>query len=594
MNRKGNNEIFGLLQNSITDYEEPSGIEIAEGYFFNMKDTINKIELYRASIFKSGDRDSQGDKKYFFNIVNPQCGHATKNIDLDRKDVRIKADNGSHRIQAMIYNEELKNWMREHSIGYLFNKISEELPKYGSVVLKKVKDEIKFIPLRYLMFDSAVNNKQNNYNIQSDYLIEIHYFQPDELRKMVTKGWDKKIVDELIEEMRKNKNNDIKVFEFYSEMPNNEIGKKGKGYSLGVAYVSIINVKNSKGQIEKVGKILFSKAVGKIPYKKIDYLTIEGRALGLGVIEMLFDSQQRWNEMANQKSKSMKLSSKHIFQTRDSAVEGNILTDVLDGDILKVNSEITPLANEERNLAAYAQEENNIMNLVRSNANAFEIITGESMPSRTPFRLGVLMNRNAGKLFDFIRENVGMFLEEVITEWILPQFDKEIIKEHIFEIYDRKVIREIVNRDVNRRINMAIKKIVLATGNYPTKEEVDVLKEHLITKAGDDVKFVKIIDNYLNFGKTIYLDITGEKVDTPQKVETISNMLMLLAQNPLIMQDKRLRDMLESLMEEVGISPNIYSGSEGGATQPPLNELAKGGMAGAGAGAGAGASPMMK
>jgi len=578
-----NNEatIFGLLNNSIADYKDPSGVEITDGYFFNMKETINKIELYRASKFRSGDKDSQGDKKFFFNIINPQCGHATKNIDIDRKDVRVRANDGNHRVQAMIYNEELKYWMRDNNIGYIFNKISEELPKYGSIILKKVKDDIKFIPLRRCMFDPAINNKENNYNIQSNYFIEEHYFQPDGLRNMVKKGWDKSVVDELIENMRKNKDGDIKVFEYYTEMPKTA---KSEQYELSVAYVSMIDVKAAKGNEKRVGKLLFKEAVKSIPYKKLDYLTIEGRALGVGVIEMLFDSQQRWNEMANQKAKSMKLSSKHIFQTRDTAVEGNILTDVMDGDVLKVNSEITPLANEERNLAAYNAEETNIMNIVRSNANAFEIVTGEGLPSRTPFRLGALMNQNAGKLFDFIRENIGMFLEEVLTEWILPQFDAEMIREHIFQLYDSKTIRLIIERDVNRRINEAIKKMVLSSGYYPTKEEVTLLKEQLSNESSNDVKFVKVIDKYLDFDKTVYIDITGEQ-NAPQKAETISNMLMLFAQNPMILQDPNLRGMLEALMTEVGLQPNIFGG--GKTVQAPPAELVRGGMAGAGA-------PMMK
>jgi len=96
---------------------------------------------------------------------------------------------------------------------------------------------------------------------------------------------------------------------------------------------------------------------------------------------MLFNPQERWNEISNQRALSMKLASRHIYQTRDSNVESNLITDVLDGDVLKITSEITPVATEDRNLAAYNQEENSLMNIIRSNANAFETLTGESLPS---------------------------------------------------------------------------------------------------------------------------------------------------------------------------------------------------------------------
>ena len=559
--------IFSQLGGALKDFEEE--VEITEGYKFDMSDIINKIELYRASKFKSGDKDSQGNKKYFFNIINPQCGHATKNIDLDRKDIRVRAVEGKDRVKAMIYSAELKYWMRRENTGILLNKISENLPIYGSVVLKKVGDKIKYIPLKYLKFDPAISNKEDSFDIQSSYIIEEHHFQPAELLQM--KEWNKDGINNTIENFRKGEEKDITVYEYYSEFPNKELGIKGKGYSLGVCMVAM-----TKSEVESkydYQEVLFKKKLDKFPYKKVDYLSIEGRGLGLGIVEMLLDSQQRWNEMANQKASSMKISSKHLFQTRDTTVESNIMTDLLNGDILKVNSEITPIANEERNLAAYRQEEANLLHTIRSLTNAFEVITGETLPSRTPFRLGAMMQQNAGKLFDFIRENLGMFLEETFKEWILPQFESKIVKEHVFELFDHDTIQLIVEKDVNRRLNEAIKKYVLFEGNYPQKDEVAMLKEQLMSQT-EETQFVKIIDGYLNFEKTIDIDITGEKTNIAAEIETISNLLQLLAQNPQIQQNPDLMKLLRALADRSGVSPNLLPSEQGDGMQPPLGELA--------------------
>lgn len=271
---------------------------------------------------------------------------------------------------------------------------------------------------------------------------------------------------------------------------------------------------------------------------------------------MLFDVQQRWNEMANQKAKSMQISSKHIFQTRDKMVESNVISDVLDGDILKVNSEITSIDTTERNLSAYSQEEKNMMDIARSNANAFESVTGESLPSGTPYRLGVMLNQQGGKLFSFIRQNIGLFLEEVFNEWVLPEFDKESIKEHIFQLFDTDTIKLIVERDVNRRVNEAIKKYVLKEANFPTQEEIDMIKEAEMARSSD-TEFIKVVEGYLDFDKTIEIDITGEQNDVAAKIETINNLLMLLAQNPTIPENPQTQKLFGKLLEEVGMSPNI-------------------------------------
>jgi len=561
---KDEKTIFSQLQEALKDYEEK--VEITDGYKFDMDDTINKIELYRASKFKSGDKDSQGNKKYFFNIINPQCGHATKNIDLDRKDIRVRAVEGKDRIKAMIYSAELKYWMRRENTGVLLNKVSENLPIYGSVVLKKVGDKIKHIPLRYLKFDPAVSSKEDSFDLQSSYVIEEHHLQPAELLKM--KAWDSDAITETIKKFRESKEKDITIYEYYAEFPNKELGIKGNGYSLGVCMIAVCD--SDKHAYEEV---LYKEKLDKFPYKKVDYLRIEGRALGLGIVEMLMDAQQRWNEMANQKATSMKLSSKHLFQTRDTTVESNIMTDLLNGDIIKVNSEITPIANEERNLAAYRQEEANLLHVIRSLANAFEVVTGESLPSRTPFRLGAMMQQNAGKLFDFIRENLGMFLEETFKEWILPQFEAEIVKEHIFELFDHDTIQLIVEKDINRRLNEAIKRYVLSEGDYPKKEEVDILREQL-TSQTEDTQFIKIVKGYLDFEKTIDIDITGEKTNAAAEIETISNLLQLLAQNPQIQQNPDLMKLLRALADRSGVSPNLLPNEQGGEVQPSLGELA--------------------
>jgi len=568
-----NNTEISRLINNLHDYEQ--SVTISKGNYFNQKETIEKIELYYASKFISGDIDSQGNKKFFLNITRPQCGNVTKNIDIDRSNINVTAEDGNDYIKSMIYTAELKQWMKDSKFGTLLNKVSEFLPVYGSVILKKVKDEVVFIPVRSLKFDPAMSNKVSSYDIQSPYIIEEHHMQPAEMEAM--KSWDKEAVAEGAEFIRKqqkdNGSMDALVYEQYSEYSNEELGLPGDGYSKGVQFILYGTYIDEQRNEQVFSKVLYSKSVKKFPYKKLDYLRIEGRALGLGIVEINFDAQYRWNEMENQKAVSMKIGSKHILQTLDDTVEDNIMSDMLDGDIIKVRQLITPIALEERNLGAYSQEEQKIQDSIRSNSNSFEVMTGESMPSGTPFRLGSLLNQNAGKLFEFIRENYGLFLEEVITEWVLPEFEKIVNKEHIFELFDTETIELIVERDANRRINEAIKKYVIKTGTFPTKQEVSVIKEHE-TGNVKDVQFTKIVDGYLKFDKTLRVDPTGEQVNTQQKVESLSNFIQLLAQNPQAMQDPTMKKMLQRLAEEVGLSPGMLNGSP--AQQPSLGELGAG------------------
>jgi len=326
--------------------------------------------------------------------------------------------------------------------------------------------------------------------------------------------------------------------------------------------------------LSKDGDLFFQEKEDKPEYKKVDLFVIEGRALGLGIIEMLFDLQVRRNEMGNQKADSMRVTSKTIFQTRDGNIDGNMLTDLLNGDIIVADQPITQIDTTERNLGAYAQEEANIKQDTRDLTYAQEIITGESLPSRTPFRLGVLQLQQASKIFEFIKENISMFLEEVFIEWIIPDFENDIDKDMIFEVHDSKTLKTIVEMDVNRRLNEAIKKIVLSTGMFPTQQEIDITKQALMADA-DKPQFVDIIKGYFkNFSKTLYIDMTGEQHNTAQEVETMTNMIQLMAQNPNIMQDPQLKDFLMAIASRTGIDPSILPSAQGNAVQPALNQTA--------------------
>lgn len=548
------NELNSLLQLYLGQYEEPT--EITEGYRFDMPKVINRIELYHASKFKTGDRDSQSNKKYFFNITNPQCGNATKNIDIDRSEITVRPERKHDRIKAMLYNDRLKWWMKDKNIGALLNKISEQLPIYGSIILKKVGDDIKLVPMAKIKMEPSLSNKENNHDINSVFVIEEHNMSASDIQGMKKKGWDAKIVDEFVAQMRKDRENTKLIHEMHTETPT----KKGEDWELTVSFLS------------KDGHLFFTEKEDKMPYKKLDLFKIEGRALGLGITEILFDLQIRRNEMGNQKADSMRITSKTLFQTRDQNIDGNMLTDLLNGDIIIADQPITQIDTTERNLGAYAQEEQNIIKDTRDLTSAQEITTGESLPSRTPYRLGVLQLQQASKLFEFIKENNGIFIQEVFEEWVIPRFEKDIDKDMVFEIYDHKTLRAVVESDVNRRLNNGIKKIVLATGQYPPKQEIEFLKEALMGDA-DKPQFVETIKGYFkNFSKTLYIDITGEQHNTAQEVETMSNMLQLLAQNPAITQDPQLRDLLMGIATKTGIDPTILPSGQAPAQQPALNQ----------------------
>jgi hypothetical protein len=48
------------------------------------------------------------------------------------------------------------------------------------------------------------------------------------------------------------------------------------------------------------------------------------------------------------------------------------------------------------------------------------------MPSGQPFRLAAVRNREAGYMFEYRRQEAGLFAQEIYRDWVLPFHVKEI------------------------------------------------------------------------------------------------------------------------------------------------------------------------
>src|SRR3990167_9445933 len=129
--------IWNRFKVALKDFETP--VEITDGYIFDYPRVTNKVELYRSSKFLTGDVDSEGHKKYFFNICNPQAGNVTKFIDLDTKDVLFRSRSGKDRLKSTLATDMFRQYAKKKKFGILLNEMSEQLPIWGHVILRKYK-----------------------------------------------------------------------------------------------------------------------------------------------------------------------------------------------------------------------------------------------------------------------------------------------------------------------------------------------------------------------------------------------------------------------------------------------------------------------
>ena len=477
---KGPQSISGMVGNFKENFLKKE-IEIVPGLMHSQYEVVKRTYFYQHNQFESGPIDENGDPKYFYDLVTDRNDDASKNIDLDTKDVYIKGESGGAYLKSWMLRREFMGYAKESGFGMKLNTLSDDLPAFGTVVWKKIKNhegrtDVEAVELINLMNDPAVKS------LKDGIVIERHVLTQSDLRRYT--AWDQDAVNDLISAgqtisrvgfLDTNQSSlhgstatnvdeftpFYEVYEMWAEIPRwmyeqYKRGGKPRVYQRGLppvqkqpgaiespymgnmnesVYVMAVVSGVDSGQKETV---LFCKEVSRnlFPYKEVHFRRRKGRWLGVGNYEACFDLTEKANEITNRYFSSLRIALLHLYQTRDKTHVKNVLSDLLDGDLVVSRSEINAIPTEIRGAQDYQIE----MKMIEAKADrickSLEVVTGANLPSNTPFKLGSQQLVSATKFFEKVQENMGLFLEDVFNNWLLIDFGKALTEEHILEILD--------------------------------------------------------------------------------------------------------------------------------------------------------------
>jgi len=561
-------DIFQQIAREIDEFKNQS-ISIVKGLEFNQLKTIERIYRYYNSTYEGGDIDSEGYKKYFFNIVRNPCYVATKAIDFDTKDIALLTTPGQNPIKTWLADRDLKFWMKEKNFGKILNRTFFELPIFGSVVLKIIGGDIYFVDLRYFYVEQSAESLKS-----ASYVIELHYYTPDELRKIGKKlGWDN--VEETIRAWRETKEPYICIVERYGEVPESWLKEDGDEqnyvYSRFICYLAEKEEKNKSfaGYILKKDKLDLET---EFPYWEIHWEKIPGRWLGIGMVERLFDPQMRVNEEINLRVKSSYFASLNIFQTSDESINKNLLTDIPNGQIIVTRSGITRVPTEERNLSAFETEHRLWLQNRDELTMAFDVIRGERLPAGTPLGSAILASTMAASYFDQIRENIALEIKELLMKKIIPNFIKERSKEHYLKLVGED-LEQWNEWELLKELEVKKWEFVAKNGRLPSRFQYEMMKSLLREqKKKQKSKSIKIPkDYYKDLQYWLEIEITGEATDVRIKSANLQVALQAITVDPTLLIDPIKKKIFAKILEAGGIS---IADLEVGQETPSLTEVA--------------------
>lgn len=610
-------------------------IKITDNLTFNQYEIIKRAYFYSHNQFMSGPLDENGQPKYFYDLLTDRNDQATKNIDLDTKDCYIKAEGGGAYLKSWMLRREFMGYAKTTGFGMKINELSSDLPAFGTVVWKKIKNEKGEVDVQQVELINIINDPTAK-KLSKGLFVERHMMSQDDLR-LKEDAWGKAKVDELIRKGRTVRRTQFmtdfgpgvsdtqvsaddttpyyEVFEMWGEIPYSlyeryETGKEDNPvkisnkpyvadyYEPAAAPTQAAPASNVLSDDDKNRTVYVMAIVAGIetdceesvmfckeqkredfPYKEVHYRRRKGRWLGLGNYELLFDLIEKANEITNRYYSSLRLALLHIYQTRDKNHVRNVLTDLLDGDVIVTRSELTALPTEVRGATEFKLELDRIERRADALCNAYEVVSGADLPSGTPYKLGQQQLSSATKLFKFIQQNIGLFIEQVFNEWLLPDFAKNLTEEHVLDLIDNFDDLEVYYNARKRLMQYELlKRYVLDNNSMPDPSQLELagsLIKDQVAKSPKQILVEK--DYYANQKYSLKTVVTGENEAKKENLETMTSLAETLAANTQALQDPRYMKLLNMIMEETGYSPLEINSINNTPTNPSLNPANQGG-----------------
>lgn len=499
-------KVFSYLDSINEIYQEP--ISRVDGLRRTPKEIIRTIEFYSDNEYLTGNTDELGREKPFYNIGNYRVTVAKVATDLDVKDIKFEPDSLKFSVQAMIINRKLFEYLKESKFSIFLNDAGYTRPKYGGVLAKKSKVDGQ-LKIDVVDWTNVIFNPKN---VQNGIIIEKYWLQPSEVASK-SGVWD--VSDFISAHTKENKQKpvDMEIEEVSGEFPdcmypdneNNPDYVDDNSYKRMLFYIGIVGKKKF---------ILYYEYQKENPYK---YLAWEkrGDGFGRGVIEDGFQAQIWTNDAMISMKNVMDISGKVILSTDSQKVSGNAITGVDNGHIFQIEAgrSITSL-----NLAPtmFPQFENAI-NLWESQynkvASTFDANTGEAPTAGTPYSQTALLNQVANSPFEYRREEYGIWLNEILNDWIYPEVKKDCLKEGwLVSEFDNDELNLIDESIANFNANEMIHSKNLSGGPLATPEfQAQITQDFMgqLKKSGTK-REIKIPKEYLDVKGKLTANITGE------------------------------------------------------------------------------------
>lgn len=557
--------IFEYVRTQRQTYENDT-IPVVEGYDYSQYRKIRREELYWAGIHEQKIFDAvfNGPPPFDNSKIKKSVINEYLKTDFDTKDVEIRPKKPTleSRVGSMLVTKALQNWMVDHQFSLFLNDFCWTRAKHGGVLVKKTADGVVTVPWKNVITDQS--------DILGGIIIERHRYTPAELLAMKSRGWanledaialadDSSYVSECSQD-QENQGDFIEVYEVHGILPESLIKEDGEDEKYErmmfiLAGVDDFEINEDSKEKTENGLVLFEQTEKECPYKLLNRNPIAGRGLGTSVIEDLFESTKWKNFTLAEEMRMMSVAGKVLYITDDPKIPKNLHDGTVDnGTVLKKqrDTNFQQVSQAPTSIAQYGNTRAEWTAAERDITGMYEANTGEAGKSNTPFRAQALQALEGNARFEQYREEIGIFLEEVITDWILPAALKELSKEDaIYTDFSQAELALIDRSILTAETNNFITENVLE-GRPVRPADVQLFQQELtssLSELGTKRYVTEIKEVIREADGQVKIALTNEGLNKQGFFDTRSNLIGFFPEG-----DPRREALLDRIVDESGIT----------------------------------------
>lgn len=529
----GQKEAIKIISSEKENWQD-GAVFVTEDTQFIMRNVIKKARKNYLGFFKNKKDPRTNRDKIFIPFTEWVVENVLKNIDIDTKDISLKAKNVSK--LAYIKSEVLRLILKEEldrmRFGKTINSMLRRCTIDGTSFLK-LEDEkdlnIAIVDRLNTIFDPSIEKIRQSSGFTEKYI----YTKPEFDKLKLDNSEDVKgvqVISNSTDAFNAGKSSsEIPYVELYCRigwfprmcLTDNEEDKDT--YFYGMAIVSNIDTTPIVHSIEEIKEDDYN-------YQDFKFKEVPNRADGRGVPEMLFNIQAYLNEVVNTRLNRSRVASLGLF-----GLKGNITPQAFKrlfttgGIKLDQNSSVELIETGKVDQNSYQDEDRAYAWGTRVTGTTNE----DQQAINRPATNALIEQQGTSKGYNLRIEDIFLDMEIFLQTKVLPAIIKRLKKRkgefqritgdpEILKKIDEVLVENMVNSQLNTMIAMGEQ--VIPGMDILMKQQAMID----LSKQGGD-RYIPILDELLDNEYEVKVNITDENINKASMAQALQGIIGTLA-----------------------------------------------------------------